>query len=133
MGKEILFVVSRPPYKSENPKLAITHAMACYVADIHIDEEVEPIVAFVGDGALNCLKNQRAQEFYGLISTEQHIKNQLASDMKMLVCKEDLQRFGIKEEQLIDARDMGAEVDLEVVYFDEVLKEMERCNQVMFF
>lgn len=133
MGKEILFVVSRPPYKSENPKLAITHAMACYVADLHIDEEVEPVVAFVGDGVLNCIKNQRSEEFYGIISTEQHIKNQLASDMKMLVCKEDLQRLGIKEERLIDAKDMGAAVDLEMVGFEEILKEMKRCDQVMFF
>ncbi|MBI4753574.1 DsrE family protein, partial [Candidatus Desantisbacteria bacterium] len=105
MAKNILFVVSRPPYKSENPKLAITHAMACYVADMHIDEEVEPTVAFVGDGVLNCIKNQRSLEFYGIISTEQHIKTQLASDMKMLVCNEDLQRLGIKEERLINARD----------------------------
>jgi len=133
MAKNILFVVTKPPYKSENPKLAITHAMACYVADMHIDEEVVPTVAFVGDGVLNCIKNQRSLEFYGIISTEQHIKNQLASDMKMLVCEEDLHRFGIKEERLIDAKDIGAEVDLELVGFDEVLKEMERCDQVMFF
>jgi len=133
MAKNILFVVSRPPYKSENPKLAITHAMACYVADMHIDEEVVPTIAFVGDGVLNCIKNQRSLEFYGIISTEQHIKNQLASDMKILVCEEDMKRLGIKEERLIDAKDMGAEVDLVLVGFDEILKEMERCNQVMFF
>lgn len=133
MAKNILFVISKPPYKSENPKLAITHAMACYVADMHIDEEVIPIVAFVGDGVLNCIKNQRAMEFYGIISTEQHIKNQLASDMKMLVCEEDLQEFGINEERLINAHDMSAEVDLNVVCFDEILKEMKRCNQVMWF
>ncbi len=129
----MLFVVTKPPYKSENPKLAITHAMACYVADMHIDEEVEPIVAFVGDGVLNCLKNQRSMEFYGIISTEQHIKNQLASDMRMLVCEEDLQKLGIKQEQLIDAKNMGADVDLNVVDFAQVLKEMERCDQVMWF
>lgn len=133
MAKNILFVISKPSYKSENPKLAITHAMACYVADMHIDEEVIPVVAFVGDGVLNCIKNQRAMEFYGIISTEQHIKNQLASDMKMLVCEEDLQELGINEEQLINAKDMSAEVDLNVVCFDEILKEMKRCNQVMWF
>jgi len=131
--KTILFLVSKPPYKSENPKLAITHAMACYVADIHTDEEVVPIVAFVGDGVLNCIKNQRSMEFYGIISTEQHIKNQLASDMKMLVCKEDLERLGINKERLVDAKDMAAEVDLNLVSFDEILKEMETCNHVMFF
>lgn len=133
MAKSILFLVSNPPYKSENPKLAITHAMACYVADIHIDEEVEPILAFVGDGVLNCFKNQRSLEFYGIISTEQHIKNQLASDMKILVCKEDLDRLGIKEYRLIDAKDIGAEVDLNVVEFDYVLKEMERADHIMCF
>ncbi|MEK7274489.1 MAG: DsrE family protein [Candidatus Desantisbacteria bacterium] len=133
MAKNMLFVVTKPPYKSENPKLAITHAMACYVADMYIDEEVEPIVAFVGDGVLNCLKNQRSMEFYGIISTEQHIKNQLASDMRMLVCEEDLQKLGIKQEQLIDAKNMGADVDLNVVDFAQVLKEMERCDQVMWF
>ena len=133
MAKSILFVISSPPYKSENPKLAITHAMACFVADMHIDEEVEPVVAFVGDGVLNCIKNQRSQEFYGIISTEQHIKNQLASDMRMLVCKEDLYRLDIKPERLINARDMGADIDLNVVGFNEVQKEMERCDQMMWF
>lgn len=133
MAKSILFVVTKPPYKSENPKLAITHAMACYVADMHIDEEVVPTVAFLGDGILNCIRNQRSLEFYGIISTEQHIKNQLASDMKMLVCEEDMHRLGIKQEQLTDAKDMRAEVDLNVVGFDKVLKEMERCDQVMWF
>ena len=131
--KSILFIISKPPYKSENSKLAITHAMSCYVADMHIDEEVVPVIAFVGDGVLNCVKNQKSMEFYGIISTEQHIKNQLASDMRMLVCEEDLQRLGIKSERLVDARNMGADVDLILVGFDEVLKEMERCDQVMWF
>jgi sulfur relay (sulfurtransferase) DsrF/TusC family protein len=133
MAKGILFVITKPPYKSENPKLAITHAMSCYVADIHIDEEIEPIVAFVGDGVLNCVKNQKSMEFYGIISTEQHIKNQLASDMRMLVLKEDLQRLGIKSERLVDGKDMGADMNLNLVGFDEVLKEMERCDHIMFF
>jgi sulfur relay (sulfurtransferase) DsrF/TusC family protein len=133
MAKSILFLVTNPPYKSEDPKLAITHAMACYVADIHIDEEVEPILAFIGDGVLNCIKNQHSDKFYEIISTEQHIKNQLASDMKILVCKEDLDKFGIKADRLIDAKDMGAEVDLNVVGFDEVLKELEKCDHIMAF
>ncbi|MEK9148536.1 MAG: DsrE family protein, partial [Candidatus Desantisbacteria bacterium] len=132
MVKNILFVVRTPPYKSENPKLAITHAMACYVADIHIDEEVIPTMAFIEDGVLNCLKNQRSLEFYGIISTEQHIKNQLASDMKMLICKEDLENLGINEDRLVDAKDMGAEVSFEVVCFEKIQEEMERCDQIMF-
>ncbi|MEW6007475.1 MAG: DsrE family protein [bacterium] len=131
--KKILFVVSKPPYKSENPKLAITHAMSCYLADLHIDEEVEPILAFVGDGVLNCLKNQKAIENYGITSSEQHLKNQLASDMKILVCQEDLKALGIAEENLVDAKDMGADLGLNIVSFNEILREMEECNQIMWF
>lgn len=131
--KSILFVITKPPYKSENPKLAITHAMACYLADIHTDEPVEPIVSFVGDGVLNCIKDQKSMEFYGIISTEQHIKNQLASDMKMLVCKEDLDLFGIARDRLTDAKDMGGELNLNVVLFDEIMKELESCDYVMCF
>lgn len=131
--KSILFTITRPPYKSENPKLAITHAMACYLADIHTDEPVEPIVAFICDGVLNCIKDQKSEDYYGIISTEQHIKNQLASDMKMLVCKEDLDMFGIEENRLIDAKDMGANVSLEIVPFDKIMEEMKRCDHLMFF
>lgn len=131
--KSILFIVSKPPYKSENPKLGITHAMSCYLADLHIDEEVTPILAFVGDGVLNCVKDQRSMEHYGIISTEQHIKNHLASDTKVIVCKEDLERLKIPEERLLDAKNMGAEKDLELVPFNQVLKEMEACDHVMFF
>jgi sulfur relay (sulfurtransferase) DsrF/TusC family protein len=127
--KSLLFIVSKPPYKSENPKLAITHAMSCYVADIHTDEEVEPILAFVELGVLNCVKDQK--EVYGITTTEQHIRNQLASDMKILVCKEDLEKFGITEDRLIDARDLGAEVDLVITGFSEILKEMEECDQLI--
>lgn len=134
MPNKILFVVQRPPYKSENPRLAITHAMSCYTADMHIDEEVEPILAYVGDGVLNCIKDQKSEEIYGLISTDQHLKIQLTGDMKILVCKEDLDRFGIKEERLVDGKDLGADVDLNVVTYEEILKEMdEGCDHLMFF
>ncbi|MBI5183556.1 MAG: DsrE family protein [Nitrospinae bacterium] len=133
MSNNILFVVQRPPYKSENPKLAITHAMSCYTADIHIDEPVEPTLAYVGDGVLNCIRDQRSQDIYGLISTEQHIKVQLSGDMKILVCKEDIERLGIKEERLVDGKDLGAEAGLNVVPFKEILKEMEICDHLMFF
>jgi len=34
---------------------------------------------------------------------------------------------------LINARDMGADIDLNVVGFNEVQKEMERCDQMMWF
>lgn len=130
--KKILFIIERPPYKSENSRLAITHAMSCYLTDLHIDESVEPVLAFVGDGVLNCLKDQKAMEFYGITSTEEHIKNQLASDMKILVCKEDLEELGIEKEKLVDAKDRGASVSLNIVSFGEVLQEMASCNHIMF-
>ncbi len=131
--KKILFIVEKLPYKSENPRLAITHAMSCYLSDLHIDEIVEPVLAFVGDGVLNCLKNQKAMDNYGITSTETHIKNQLASGMKIFVCKEDLEELAISEEKLLDAKDMKAELDLNIVSFDKILQEMESCNHIMWF
>lgn len=131
--KKFAFVVQRPPFKSENPKLALTHSLASFVAGMHIDDEITISVSFVGDGVLNCVKDQKSEQFYNLGSNEKHIKNMLASDIKILTCKEDLEKLGIKPERLIDAKDMGAETTIQVVPFAEILKEIEESNQVMFF
>ncbi len=72
-------------------------------------------------------------DFYGITSNETHVKNMLLTDTKVLVCKEDLERLGIKEDRLIDASDMGAEVTINVVPFNEILKEMETNDHLMFF
>lgn len=133
LKNKIMFIVQRPPYKSEDPKLALTHSLSSGVTGIHIDEEVIATAAFIGDGVLNCVKDQKSMEAYGITSNERHIKNMLATDAKTLVCKEDLERFGIKEDRLIDASDMGAETTIQVVPFSAILKEMEANDHLMFF
>ncbi len=132
---ELAFVVQRLPYKSENPKLAITHAISYQVVEILLDEgeTVVPTLCFIGEGVLGCLKEQKAMESYGMTSTESHLKNALLVDMDILVCKEDLERFGITEDKLLDAEDMGADKRLQIVPFESIQKEIESANHVLFF
>ncbi len=132
MAKKFLFVVHKPPYKSENPKLALTHSLASFLVEMVIDDSVEATVAFVGDGVLNCVRGQNTK-FYGITATEQHVKNMLASDMKVLVCREDVERFGIKQERLVSAADMGAETEIKLVAYEEIHKAMEEAQHVFFF
>ncbi len=133
---KLLFVVQRPPYKSENPRLALTHAIASQTAEIYMDEgdSVVPTVVFVGDGVLNAVKNQPAMKIYGVTSTESHIKNSLLIDMPVWVCKEDMARLGLKEDQMItDAEELGAELKTKFVSFAEIQKEMESVKHLLFF
>jgi len=132
---KLAFVLQRPPYKSENPKLTITHAIAYQIVDILLDEgeTVVPTLCFIGEGVLGCLKEQKAMESYGITSTESHLKNALLVDLDVLVCKEDLERFGIAEDRLVDAEDMGAEKKIQIVPFEKIQKEMETANHVLFF
>lgn len=133
MGLSILFLVQTPPYKSENPKLALTHALAGPLTELHIDEEVKTILAFIGDGVLNCIKGQKSMEHWDITSTEQHLKNLLLSDVPVLVCKEDLERFGISRDRLVDATEMGAEMSIQVVPFSEIQAKMEEATALMCF
>ncbi len=133
---KLLFVVQRPPYKSENPRLALTHAIASQTAEIYMDEgdSVVPTVAFVGDGVLNAVKAQQAMKLYGVTSTESHIKNSLLIDMPIWVCKEDMARLGLKEDQMItDAEELGAELKTKFVSFADIQKEMESVKHLLFF
>jgi sulfur relay (sulfurtransferase) DsrF/TusC family protein len=133
---KLLFVVQRPPYKSENPRLALTHAIASQTAEIYMDDgdSVVPIIAFVGDGVLNAVKDQQAMKIYGVTSTEDHIKNSLLIDMPVWVCKEDMLRLGLKEDQMItEAEDRGAELRTKFVSFAEIQKEMEAVQHLLFF
>ncbi|MEK6527548.1 MAG: DsrE family protein [Nitrospirota bacterium] len=132
---KLAFVLQRPPYKSENPKLTITHAIAYQIVDILLDEgeTVVPTLCFIGEGVLGCLKEQKAMESYGITSTESHLKNALLVDLDVLVCKEDLERFGIAEDRLVDAEDMGADKKIQVVPFEKIQREMETANHVLFF
>jgi sulfur relay (sulfurtransferase) DsrF/TusC family protein len=133
---KLCFVVQRPPYKSENPRLALTHSISSQTAEIHLEdgETVVPTLIFVGDGVLNAVKNQQAMKLYGVTSTESHIKNGLLIDMPVWVCKEDMERLGLKQDQMIaDAEDMGAELKTKFVSFAEIQKEMEACPHLLFF
>lgn len=130
------FIVQRAGYKSENPKLAITHAISSQSVEIYLNDGdlVTADIAFVGDGVLNCIKNQKAMEKYGLSSTESHIKNSLLLDLNVMVCKEDLERFGLTEKDIvIDAEEFGAEMTAKVVPFSEITKMMEEMKHLLFF
>ncbi len=130
------FIVQRPPYKSEDPKLAITHAISSQSVEIYLNDGdlVTADLAFIGEGVLNCIKNQKAMENYGLTSTESHIKNTLLLDLNVLVCKEDLDRFGLSENDIVmDAEEFGADMKVKVVPFSEINKMMEEVNHLLFF
>ena len=134
---KLLFMVQRPPYKSENPRLALTHAISSQTAEIYMDDgdSVVPTVVFVGDGVLNALKGQQAMKFYGVTSTESHIKSSLQVDVPIWVCKEDMERLGLKEDQIItNADDVGgADINTRFVSFADILKEMEGAKHLLFF
>lgn len=130
------FVVKSLPYKTEASRLALTHAIASQTVEIYLEDGdmVEPYVAFIGDGVLNCLKNQKAMNMYGITSIEQHLKNSLLLDLRVLICKEDMERFGLSEASLImDAEDIGGETKANIVPFSEIMKEMESANHLLFF
>jgi sulfur relay (sulfurtransferase) DsrF/TusC family protein len=129
------FLVQRPGYKSENPKLALTHAIASQSVEIYLEDGDEVLcdIAFIGDGVLNCIKDQKAVENYDLNSTESHIKMALLCDLNVLVCKEDLEKFGLTESDIvIDAPEFGADVDVKVVPYDEINKMMEEQDHLLF-
>jgi sulfur relay (sulfurtransferase) DsrF/TusC family protein len=132
---KVAFVVQRPPYKSENPKLAATHAMAYQTVEILLEEGqlVTPTLCYIGEGVLNCLKGQKAMEQYGITSTETHLKNCLLVDLDIYVCKEDLDKYGINEDRIVDAEDMGAEKSIQIVPFSKIQEIVETSNHVMFF
>ncbi|MCI4627241.1 MAG: DsrE family protein [Candidatus Magnetoovum sp. WYHC-5] len=136
-SKKFLFMVDKLPYKAESSRLALTHAIASQTVDIHLDEDdemEEPVIAFVGDGVLNCMKGQKALECYGVTSLEMHIKNALLTDIKVLICKEDVERLGLSEDNLImDAEDIGADMQSEIVPFDDILQQMEKSNHILYF
>jgi sulfur relay (sulfurtransferase) DsrF/TusC family protein len=130
------FIVQRPPYKSENPKLALTHAIASQSVEIYLNDGdlVTADIAFIGDGVLNCIKDQKAMETYDLSSTESHIKMALLLDLNVLICKEDLEKFGLTENDVvIDAEEFGADIDAKVVPYEEINKMMEEQNHLLFF
>jgi len=133
---KLAFVIKSLPYKTEASRLAMTHAIASQTVEIYLEDGdmVEPVVCFIGDGVLNCLKNQATGKHYDITSLEQHIKNSLLLDLKVLICKEDLDRFGIKEDSLImDAEDLGGETKAQIVPYSEIQNELNSVNHLQFF
>ncbi len=134
--KKFAFIVEKLPYKSETSRLALTHAIASQTVEIYLEDgdNVEPVIAFVGDGVLNMLKDQKALDIYGVTSLEMHIKNALLLDLRVLVCKEDLERFGLTEDDIVmDAEEIGGEINTEVVPYEKIHQEMESADHLMFF
>ncbi len=130
------FIVQRPGLKSENQKLALTHAIASQSVEIYLDDDDEVLcdVAFIGDGVLNCIKDQKTLENYDLNSTESHVKMGLLCDLNIFVCKEDLEKFGLSESDIVmDANEIGGDMDVRVVPYDEITKMMEEMNHLLFF
>ncbi len=134
--KKLAFVVRSLPYKTEASRLAFTHAIASQTVEIYLEdgENIEPVLCFIGNGVMNCLKNQQAMKHYGITSNEQHMKNSLLLDLKVMICKEDLDKFGIKEDALImDAEDIGGETKAQIVPYSEIQKELEAVDHIQLF
>ncbi len=134
--KKFAFIIRSLPYKTEASRLAMTHAIASQSVEIYLEDgdNVEPVVCFIGDGVFNCLKNQQAMKHYGITSLEQHIKNSLLLDLNIMICKEDIDRFGITEDSLImDAEDIGGETNARIVPYSEIAKIMESVDHLQFF
>jgi sulfur relay (sulfurtransferase) DsrF/TusC family protein len=129
------FIVQRPQYKGETSRLAITHAIAYQTVEIMLEDgdTVTPKLCFMGEGVLGLQKDQKAMDLYGITSTESHIKNCLLVDLNVLVCKEDLDKYGIPADSLPDAEEMGAEVTIQVVPYSEIQKAIEEAQHVLFF
>ncbi len=132
--KRIAFLIRSLPYKTEASRLAMTHAISSQTVEIYLEDGdlVEAVACFVGDGVLNCKKGQQAMKHYGITSLEMHTKNSLLLDMKVLICKEDLDKFGLTADDLImDAEDIGGDMVAQIVPFSEIMKEMEAVDHLM--
>jgi sulfur relay (sulfurtransferase) DsrF/TusC family protein len=129
------FLVQQPQYKGETSRLAITHAISYQTVEILLDDgdTVTPTLNFIGEGVLGLVKDQKAMDTYGITSTESHMKNTLLVDLEVYICKEDLDKYGIPEDSLPDAEEMGADVTIQVVPYEKIQKNMEEAKHVLFF
>jgi len=133
--KKLAFVVRSLPYKTEASRLALTHAISSQTVEIYLNDGdlVEASVSYVSDGVFNVLKNQQGGKHYSITTLEGHAKNSLLLDLKVLVCKEDLDKFGLTEENLVmDAEDIGGETKANIVPYSEIQKEMETADHLLF-
>jgi len=134
--KKMVFITDKLPYKTETSRLALTHTIASQTVEIHLEEDqnVEPVLAFIGEGVFNCIKDQKASNTYGVTTLESHIKNALLTDIKVMVCEEDLKKYGLSEDKIImDAEDLGADITTTVAPFSDILKEMESAVHILYF
>ena len=132
--KKLSFIVRSLPYKTEASRLALTHAIASQTVEIYLNDGdlVEASISYVGDGVLNCLKGQQGMKHYGITTIEGHAKNTLLLDMRVLICKEDLENFGLSEGNIImDAEDIGGETSAKIVAYSEIQKEMETADHIL--
>ena len=132
---KLAFIVQKPQYKGETSRLGITHAISYQTVEILLEDEdtVTPTLCFIGEGVLGLQKGQNAMDTYGITSTESHLKNTLLVDLKVLVCKEDMDKYGLPADSLPDAEEMGADVTMEVVPYSEIHKTMEESRHMLFF
>jgi sulfur relay (sulfurtransferase) DsrF/TusC family protein len=130
MADKRVFFLVRKTFKEEVPNTAIDHALGCLTV---LEFEVEPIVAFVDAGVLNCLRGQDGMGTYGIETPEDRIKMLLMSEVKVLACKEDMERYGITEDMLTDAKEFDVEETIQPVSFEEIKKGMESADMVMVF
>src|SRR3972149_3441681 len=124
---KLAFIVQKPQYKGETSRLGITHAISYQTVEVLLEdgETVTPKLCFVGEGVLGLQTGQKAMDLYGITSSESHVKNTLLVDLDVLVCKEDLDRYGLKAEDLPDAEDMGADKKIQVVPYSEIQKAID--------
>lgn len=133
--KKLAFVVRSLPYKTEASRLALTHAISSQTVEIYLNDGdlVEASISYVGDGVFNIMKNQQAGKHYGITTNEGHAKNTLLLDLKVLICKEDLDKFGLTEENLVvNAEDLGGDTVANIVSYSEIQKEMETADHLLF-
>ena len=134
--KKLAFIVDKPPYKTETSRLALAHALSSQSVEIYLKDgdSVEPFLAFIGDGVLNCIKNQKALTMYGVTSLEMHIRNALLYGLNVYVCKEDLEKFGLTEDFIVmDAEHPDGELKTQVIPYEEIQKAIETCTHILFF
>ncbi|KAF0182766.1 MAG: hypothetical protein FD164_962 [Nitrospirae bacterium] len=135
MIKKIAFIIRSLPYKTEASRLAMTHAIASQTVEIYLEDgqNVEPIVALVGDGVMNGLKSQSAK-CYGVSTLEQHTKNGLLLDLPIMYCKEDVERLGLTEDSLImDADDLGGDMKARIVPMSEINAALATATHLQIF
>ena len=132
---KVAFIVQKAQYKGETSRLAITHAIAYQTVEILLEDgdTVTPKLCFIGEGVLGLQSGQNAMDLYGITSTESHVKNSLLVDLDVLVCKEDLAKYGIPEGAMPNAEEMGADKTIQIVPYAEIQKAMEEAKHVLFF